>query len=110
LAPFYDTLVLNRECDIFKGYEFYSAVWHADTTIMDGVFSLKVYWKTMGEVGIYFRAYDPTNYYVLKVDPSDKGNSIKLWKNSNGLMVLISITFIVSREELLFHHRYMVHL
>jgi len=47
----------------------------------------------MGDFGFYFRAYDITNYYLLKIT-NDEEFTVKLLKNLNGKIVDLNIKFI----------------
>ena len=51
----------------------------------------------MGDFGFYFRAYDITNYYLLKIT-NDEEFTVKLLKNLNGKIVDLNSKIFINSQ------------
>ena len=47
--------------------------------ILNGTLQFDIFFNTLGSFALYFRAYDLSNYSMLRIDPSDI-NTVKLFK------------------------------
>lgn len=66
-------------CEIPAGFEYWSAKFKPESTELNGIYAFDILWETAGVTGIYYRNYNPDNYFVMKID-SEK-HKVSIHKN-----------------------------